>query len=71
MKVTRQIIFNFREGDFYQGFPINITLVTKVGNYFKNLRQLDTQIPGSSEIPNNYQQWQTEYKNIINSSRPR
>ncbi|NES07574.1 MAG: NACHT domain-containing protein [Okeania sp. SIO2F4] len=35
------------------------------------MRQLDTQIPGSSEIPNNYQQWQTEYKNIINSSRPR
>ncbi len=73
MKVTKQIIFNFREGDFNQGFPINITLLTKVGNYFNNSRKLDTQIPGYLEIPNYYEKWQTrykEYRNIIESSVP-
>lgn len=66
----QQVIFKLGDGDFEGGFPQIAIEIHQLGNNGqRELRQLDTQLPPFPEFPSLYQNWQKQYKALLNSAR--
>lgn len=59
--MKKLIVFRIGNGDFEQGFPINM----QISEEGKLIHESDVQLPAAPEIPVLYQKWQTEYSSKV------
>ena len=61
--MTKLVILQIGDGDFTKGFPVSLRMMEEEGDLTSEIA-VTGKLPPATDIPSQYQNWQTNYRNL-------